>query len=154
VLLDNTSAVDVTWLDYQGRFWLFVGVLPEGHQCSPELHLFWSSAPWGPWHPHGGNPVVTSVRGARAAGLPFEREGQLIRPGQDCAARYGHRVRFYRVDRLSPDEYHETEIGTIEPEWLPGNVGTHTYNCDSRFETIDGRLRVWRWPGGRHASRQ
>jgi hypothetical protein len=32
----------------------------------------------------------------------------------------------------------------ISPDWLPGNVGTHTYNFDGRFEVMDGRVRVVR----------
>ena len=57
---------------------------------------------------------------------------------------YGHRIIFYRVERMDDEAYRETEIGTIGPEWLPGNLGTHTYSFDDRYEAIDGRVRVLR----------
>ena len=82
VLIDAIGAVDTTWLHYQGRYWLFVGVAAEV-AGSDELHLFSSDGPLGPWRPHQANPVATSIRGARPAGRPVVRNGQLIRPGQD-----------------------------------------------------------------------
>jgi hypothetical protein len=144
VLIDNVSAVDATWLHYLDRYWLFAGLRQDGSASSDELHIYSSGGPFGPWRPHRANPVVTTVRGARPAGRPFLAGGHLIRPGQDCAAVYGHLVRLYRVDRLSDAEYRETEVAQITPDWLPGNVGTHTYNSDTAFEVIDGRVRVWR----------
>ena len=63
---------------------------------------------------------------------------------QDCAKVYGHRVRFFRIDELSEECFHETEIAAIEAEWLPGNIGTHTFNFDDKYEVIDGRVRVMR----------
>jgi methionyl-tRNA formyltransferase len=142
VLIDGISAVDATWLHYHGRYWLFAAAAIEG--ASDALHIFSSAAPFGPWRPHRGNPVVTTIRGARPAGRLFIHNGQLIRPGQDGAKAYGHHVNLYRVDQLDDEGYRETQIGTIEPEWLPGNLGTHTYGFDERFEVLDGRVRIMR----------
>jgi hypothetical protein len=142
--MDGVSSVDTTWLRYQDRYWLFTGLTIDGTTASDELHVFWSSSPLGPWHPHLANPVVTTIRGARPAGRLFVNDGQLIRPGQDGAKVYGHKVHLYRVEVLNEAEYRETPILTIEPEWLPGNVGTHTYHLDEDFEVIDGRTLIVR----------
>ncbi|MEX0679271.1 MAG: hypothetical protein WD063_19500 [Pirellulales bacterium] len=144
VLIDGINCVDTTWLHYHDRYWLFSGVAMEGAMSSDELHVYWSDEPFGPWRPHRQNPVVTSIQGARPAGALFESDGQLIRTGQDGAKVYGHQVNFYRVERLDESEYRETPIGTIRPDWLPRNLGTHTYNLDNEYEVIDGRVRILR----------
>jgi hypothetical protein len=144
VLIDGIGAVDATWLRYGGKYWLFAGVGVEGALASSELHVFSSAAPFGPWQPHRENPVVTTIRGARPAGRIFSHDGRLIRPGQDCAKVYGHQVNLYHVEQLDDAGYRETQIGVIQPNWLPGNVGTHTYNVDSHYETMDGRVRILR----------
>lgn len=144
VLIDGIGAVDASWLHHGNKYWLFAGVGVEGALASSELHIFSSAAPFGPWKPHRENPVVTTIRGARPAGRIFMRDGQLIRPGQDCAKVYGHQVNLYRVEQLDDAGYRETQIGIIPPDWLPGNLGTHTYNIDNQYETIDGRVRILR----------
>ncbi len=68
----------------------------------------------------------------------------MIRPGQDGAKIYGHQIILYRVDQLDEEAYRETEIGVIGPDWLPRNLGTHTYSYDDRYEVLDGRVRVAR----------
>jgi hypothetical protein len=132
-LIEGLDAADATWLSHDGRFWLFANVGVVGGLGGDELHVFWSDAPFGPWQPLPGNPVVSSVRGARPAGRIFEHQGALVRPGQDSAKAYGHRVILYR-------------IGSIEPEWLPGNIGTHSLDVSDDFEVVDGRVRVSRIP--------
>lgn len=144
VLMDGVSSVDTTWLHYQDKYWLFTGITIEGTTASDELYVFWSDSPFGPWQPHHANPVVTTIQGARPAGRLFVHSGQLIRPGQDGAKVYGHRVHLYRVELLDESEYRETRIETIGPEWLPGNIGTHSYHRDEDYEVIDGRTLIMR----------
>ncbi len=144
VMLENVNCVDTTWLQHDGRFWLLAGAGTDAAGSSDELHVFHSPSPFGPWQPHQKNPVATTTRGARPAGRVFMLDQQLVRPAQDCAKVYGHRVRFFRIDELSEDNFRETEIGAIEADWLPGNIGTHTFNFDDKYEVIDGRVRVLR----------
>jgi hypothetical protein len=77
------------------------------------------------------------------------REGVVIRPGQDCSRGYGEAVVLNRVDKLSPSEYHETPVDRIEPDWMPGLEGTHTYTFDSQYECLDGYRQVRRLHIGR-----
>jgi hypothetical protein len=141
-LIEGLDAVDATWLAHDGKFWLFANVGIAGDSGSDELHVFWSDEPFGPWQPLPGNPVVSTVRGARPAGRIFEHQGSLVRPGQDSAKIYGHRVILYRIEELNIRRYREQAIGTIEPDWLPGNIGTHSLDVNDDFEVVDGRVRV------------
>ena len=76
--------------------------------------------------------------GARPAGRLFQQNGKWIRPAQDCSGVYGHRMTLRRIDQLTPDEYSETEIATIEPDWAAGLTATHTLNTAGDLTFIDG----------------
>ena len=54
------------------------------------------------------NPIVSDVRRARPAGRVLSRDGELIRPSQDCSGRYGRAVAFNRIVRLTPTEFGES----------------------------------------------
>jgi hypothetical protein len=143
VLLDGIRAVDTTVHIEPDRVWLFTNVL-EGPEDRGELHLFFSSSLDDRWHPHPANPIVSDPGRARPAGRLFNRNGALIRPGQDCSSGYGVAVVLNRVDVLSPSEYRETPLTRIEPDWMPGLEATHTYTFDSHYECLDGRRYVGR----------
>ena len=149
ILLDNVNAVDPTLVFHQGRWWLFAGIAVEGASTCDELHAFVADSPFGPFRPHRMNPLVSDVRSARPAGVMFERNGVLYRPGQDSSLGYGYRVVIHRVDELSETRYHETPVATIEPSWYEGNEGTHTFNFNEDFEVLDGRIRARRGPFAR-----
>jgi hypothetical protein len=148
ILLEDITAVDATLHPADGVLWLFANVL-EGEEDRGQLWLFSSPSLDGAWRPHPGNPIGTDPGRARPAGRLFKHGGQLIRPSQDCAHRYGTAVVMNRVDVLSPREYRETPVGRIDPDWLTGLEGTHTYTFDSRYECLDGIRRVGRL-GTRH----
>ena len=143
-LIPDLTAVDATILEHDERFWLFASVRRPRTRLSDELSLFHADSPRGPWTPHRRNPIVRDARSSRPAGRVFEQDGSLIRPSQDCALSYGRAVVFNRIDLLNDDEYRETAIGRIEPGWIGGNLGTHTYNRDARYEVVDGRRLVSR----------
>lgn len=146
VLLDGLVAVDATLHVDDGRLWLFANVM-EGHEDRGRLCLFSAASLDAEWLPHPRNPIVTDPRTARPAGRLFRRGDVLIRPSQDCAREYGEAVVLNRVDVLTPDDYRETPVDRIEPDWLTGVERTHTFTFDSRYECLDGyrhvrRLRV------------
>ena len=143
VLFSDVRAVDSTLLQHQGKCWLFANIaVTEGAPLNDELFLFYSDTPFGPWLPHPQNPIVSDVRRARPAGAIFEQDGQLIRPSQDCALRYGHKIRLNCIDVLTESEYREHEIGEIGPDWVRGNVATHTLSRDEKLQVVDGCRRI------------
>ena len=144
-LLDDVYAVDTTVLEHDGRLWFFTNLVTGAATVNEELSLFSAESLQDAWTPHPRNPVVTDVRRARPAGGILHRDGDLVRPGQDCALRYGHAVVFNRIDVLTESEYGETPVGRIDAGWRPGAVGTHTYTTDGEYELLDGywlRLRL------------
>jgi hypothetical protein len=142
VLLRDVVATDATLLRHAGRLWLFVAMAVDGGRPMDELFVFSSASLGGEWEPHPGNPVVSDVRGARPAGRVIARDGQLIRPAQDCSRVYGWRLVFNRIEVLSRTEYRERPIAAIEPDPESGNLRTHSYDADGVYEVLDGfRLR-------------
>jgi hypothetical protein len=145
VLIKDIRAVDATLFEKSGKFWLFTNVGVEGGSTWDELFLFMADSPLGPWKPHPKNPVVSDVRVARPAGKLFYDQGELIRPAQDCSVCYGHAINFRRVKLLSETDYQEETISRVTPEWMPGNMGTHTYNSSEQFQVLDGKIWRRRW---------
>ena len=137
VLLDGLTAVDATVHADDGLLWLFVNVV-DGPAHRGDLCVYWSPSLEGPWRPHPANPVVSDPRSARPAGRLFRHGTALIRPSQDCSRRYGEAVVLNQVEVLSKTDYRERPVGRIDPDWMPGLVGTHTYTFDSRYEFLDG----------------
>lgn len=148
-LFSNVKAVDATLLHYRDKFWLFANIGTERSPTTDELFLFHSQSPFGPWKPHPENPIVSDVCGARPAGRFIEQDGQLIRPAQDCSRRYGYKIKFNRVDVLTETDYRETPAGEMAPDWLRGNLATHTISEDNGLQVVDGCRRISRlWPRG------
>ncbi len=151
VLLDGLTAVDATLHAEDGVLWLFAHVI-EGPEDPGQLWLFTAPSLDAEWRPHPQNPIVTDWGSARPAGRLYRRAGALIRPSQDCSRRYGGAVILNRVDVLSPEEYRESPLDRIEPNWMPGIDGTHTYTFDSRYACLDGHRQVRRLPSRRSPS--
>jgi len=143
-LIDNTPATDPTILFHGGKVWLFVSGVRSEACINEELFLFCADSLRGDWTPHPCNPIVSDVRRARPAGRLFVRNGELIRPAQDCSAHYGHSVCFNRIEALSETEYRETPISVLRPEWRTGNLGTHTFNESEKLQVVDGRVLIRR----------
>ncbi len=137
-LLSDLHAVDATIYEHAGKLWMFVGLSNGRFSNSDELGIFFADDLLGPWTPHPANPVLSDVRRARPAGKLFVENGKVIRPSQDCGKAYGYALNFSEVLTLTETEYREQLIARITPDWLPGLLGTHTYNRTSRFEVIDG----------------
>ena len=131
--------VDSTIFREGQRWWLFTTVRdPRGRGLA--LCLFWADTPMGPWSYHPKNPISLDIRRARGAGHVLRDDIGLIRPSQDCSARYGSSFGFNRIVRLSTDDYCEEIVQVVEPTWAQGLVTTHTFNRVTGFEVTDGQI--------------
>jgi hypothetical protein len=157
VLLSDVYAVDATIHKQDGKYWMFVGISNGRYSNCDELGIYFADALKGPWTPHPDNPVVSDVRRARPAGAFFRDKGRLIRPSQDCAKAYGYAIVFSEIVTLSETEYKERPIARLDPDWVKGNLGTHTYTRTDQFEVIDGnfaaKVSTATQPGG-HAGQE
>jgi hypothetical protein len=136
------QAVDSTLFEHGGRFWLFTNISVSGGSTWDELFLFHSDSPLGEWIPHPNNPIVSDVRRARPAGKLFWLNGGLYRPSQESSLRYGYGVNLNRVEVLSENAYLETPVKLLTPDWLAGNLKTHTFNFNEDLEIVDAMIMV------------
>ncbi len=141
VLMD-VAGYDPTLHYHDGRYWLFINQKPHPMASSfDELYLYSSSDLFsGIWEPHPQNPIVSDVRCARPAGRIFKRGDYWIRPAQDSAKRYGHRIKLQKIIKWTTEDYQEETMDVIEP-WEPHILGTHTINFYEEWVVMDGQVR-------------
>lgn len=138
--LFDGPAVDTSVVEHDGRWWFFT-TLREPRGRSMMLVLFYADTVRGPWIFHPMNPISVDARNARGAGGIFRESGRLIRPSQDCSVRYGYGFSLREIVVLGPDAYEERSIVTVDPDWNPDLVATHTYARGATFEAVDGAVR-------------
>ena len=138
-LMENVEAVDTTLLERDGIWWMFVNIREHpGASLSEELFIFHSTEfLTNKWKPHPKNPVVSDVKNARQAGKIFAVNGNLYRVGQDCSVRYGYAMNINQITKLTEDEYSETRVQEITPNWKNRLLGTHTLNFQDGLAVID-----------------
>jgi hypothetical protein len=133
----HAPAVDTTvWIE-DGKYWFFV-TLQERRAAGLQLWLFHSNALDGEWISHPWNPISTDVRSSRGGGAIYRRDGELIRPSQDCSGNYGRRFDLNEITVLNTAEYRERPCASVEADGLRDMVGTHTYTRLDHIEMIDG----------------
>jgi len=92
----------------------------------------------GPWQFQPGGIVASDVRVARGAGAVFAAPGRLIRPSQDCSVSYGYALNLNEIVSLDGPGYRERTICRVDPGWMPGLKGVHSYSRVGDWEAIDG----------------
>ena len=137
-LLDNVRAIDATVFQHDNRWWLTFTDREKGGDAN--LYVWHAPDLWGPWEAHPLNPVKTDIRSARPGGTPFEYEGQLYRPAQDCSKTGGGKIVLNRVGRLTPTEFQEEPVAIVAPYAdTPYQDGLHTLSAAGDYTLIDAK---------------
>ena len=138
VLLDGVAGCDCAVMPFAGRWWMFGTDARDGP--FDKLRIWYADDLLGRWRPHAANPVKVDLASSRSAGAPFLSEGVLYRPAQDCSTGYGSRVVIHRVVCLSPTEFEEHPVTTLEPD-RNGRYpdGLHTLSLAPELTLIDGK---------------
>lgn len=136
-LVEGLPVVDTTPFHLEGTWYFFTTTRAP----NIETFLFYSDRLDGRWHYHPSNPVCSEAVRARGAGHLFLAGAKLFRPSQDQSGGYGSGIVLNEISRLTRTEYEERPFRTIQPDWLPGLIGTHTVNRDSVYEIVDGLRR-------------
>jgi hypothetical protein len=141
-IINNVYAVDSTLLKTKNKWWLFANVKEKGGSSWDMLYLYYADHPLSSqWTPHPLNPIVKDIHSARPAGRIFSHNGNLIRPSQDCSARYGYATNFNHIVTLTETDYAEICELTFKPPDKSEILATHTYNTAAGLTAIDAIQR-------------
>lgn len=147
-LIRDIVASDATLVEHGGRWWMFATVRDGGGAFSDQLHL-WSAPDFrGPWTPHPKNPLLIDVASARPAGRMVSRNGQLLRPVQDCRRSYGAALGIARVTQLDETGFEQVVETILNPGAGWAGRKLHTLNEAGGLEFIDGSAMAPRWKQG------
>ena len=146
-LLEGFPAVDPTIVRFNNRWWMFCVSGEQG--MDHQLHIWHADDLLGRWMPHAKNPVKIDNTSARPGGTPFQHEGKLYRPAQDCSRTYGWRTKIMLVTKLTPNEFAEEQAAAISPrpDW-PFAGGLHTISAVSDDVTLIDAKRYLFTAGG------
>ena len=139
--------VDSVIINHDGKYWIFGSDHTGfGAKKNGQMEIWYSSSPFGPWKPHKKNPIFNTDKsfGARNGGRPFVYNGNLYRMGQDSGETYGRRVRAFKVEVLTQDEFKEVEVSLGIDE---SNKGRNAWN-GARYHHLDvQQLSYGKWIG-------
>ena len=142
-IMSNVSAVDTTIFNHDNKWWMFTGIKENiGSSNSDELFLFHSDNPLtDKWEPHSKNPIISDVRQARPAGKIFSFKDKLYRPSQNSSKFYGYGISINQINNITKNEYEETSITSILPDWDKNITRVHTFAYDSGLSMIDAKIK-------------
>lgn len=145
-IMEDIDAVDATIYFYNEKWWMFVNIneIAKSASYDDELFLFFCDNPFDNkcrWVAHPQNPIISDCKLARPAGKIFEYNGALYRPSQNCSQRYGYGFNISHIDILNENEYKETLVTKVEPNWERGVVATHTFNRVNSIHIIDCQIK-------------
>jgi hypothetical protein len=137
----NVSAVDSTLLESNGKWWLFTCLTDRNNSGLDALYLYYADQPTSEqWISHPQNPIVKDLKFARPAGRIFLRNGDFIRPSQDCSLLYGRAINFSRITMLTESKYEEIHESTLRPPRMTNILATHTWNESKDLRVTDALL--------------
>ena len=146
-LINSVAVVDPVIFQYDSKWWL-LGT--DKSSTNTLLNIWFADDLMGSWQPHLLNPVKTDIRSARPAGPVCMVDGRLIRPAQDCAKYSGYRISVMEIETLTPTQFSEKLLHTLE---LAGNgpiKGIHTVSGNENFAAFDQKSHVFIWANFLH----
>ncbi|WP_169567967.1 hypothetical protein [Sneathiella limimaris] len=141
--LGGIPFVDPTPFWHKGLLWLFA--TRQDDNPNQNLYLYYAAPPFNEWQAHPQNPVKENLSSARPAGSLFHmKDGELIRPAQDCSRTYGGAVTLNRITELSTRHFQEEYFITLAPQsdWSYSD-GLHTISTYQNMTIIDAKK--WRF---------
>jgi hypothetical protein len=140
-LLTGIEAADATLFAHAGRWWLFCARRDGRLRMNESLCAFWADSPLSrQWTPHPANPLVRDFSGARPAGrILHDAAGRLLRPAQDCVRRYGHGLKLFQIEDLTPTGYRERCVWHGTGPALGGWQGLHHLDWQDGLLVMDAQ---------------
>ena len=141
-LFEGDSCAETTlFRDPSGILWCFVNKSTDkfNDHCS-ELYIYRiDDIKEGRITPHKKNPVIIDTRCARNAGpIYVNKDGETIRPSQiNENDVYGYGLNLCRIDKLTIDEYKETIVQSLIPQFATDAIGMHHVDQVGEHFVID-----------------
>ncbi len=144
--LEGWSTADSTLFKHRGQWWLFTN-LSEHHAFEDHCSALYAFQVDGPELkrivPHRRNPIVVGSATARNAGRIFSRHRRLYRPAQyNAHGIYGYGLNIMEIEQLDLDDYRETCVRRILPDFKPGLTGCHHFDASGSRYILDARLNA------------
>ena len=139
VLMSNVSAVDTMIFERDGLWWLFTNIDPTNTESyGAELFIFHSDNPLREeWRSHPKNPIAIDSAKGRNAGILFD-DRWIYRVAQKQGfGSYGKGLSINKITVLDTDEYSETELHSVEPNFFPKLVGCHHLHSNGNISVFD-----------------
>lgn len=138
VLMSDVSATDTMIFQRDGVWWLFTNIDSIGSGDYSELSIFYSDSPLSEaWHPHPKNPIFVDSMKARNAGLLFD-ENSIFRVSQRQGFEmYGKGSSINKILILNKNDYVESTLISIEPNFYNKILGTHHLHSNGEFSVFD-----------------
>ncbi len=139
VLMSNVSAADTMIFEHGGMWWLFANIDPlDQRDHSSELFIYYADNPLtDKWTPHSQNPIFVDSTKARNAGILHDNEA-IYRvsqvPGYNV---YGKGFAVNKIMRLTPTEYLEGRMFSVEPNFFDKIDGTHHLHSNGTVCAFD-----------------
>ena len=153
-LLSGLNFTDSSIFNYNKRWWLFTETDP---QKDGTLRLYYAGDIFGPWTEHPQSPIVEDDENiARPGGRVIDFKGDIYRVAQDDWPTYGNKLRVFKIDNLTTDEYREHEIceapvfdiekreNEKKPDWISGGIhqlDAHEVSQGHWIACVDGLNR-------------
>jgi hypothetical protein len=137
-IMSDVIASDTMIFEKDGTWWLFTNIDPVEADCCSELYIFYAESPLcNAWIPHRKNPIFIDSFKARNGGILFH-QGSVYRVAQKQEfGRYGKSTSINRIDVLTKEEYSETQLCFVEPNFFPRITGTHHLHCNDSVCVFD-----------------
>ena len=138
-LISNISAVDTIIFEKNLTWWLLTNSGFSDLNKSSELNIFYSKD--GPltsdWIPHKKNPIYVDSRIARNGGIAFNNH-DIYRINQKFGfGQYGKEFDLNLIEEINEENFIEKKICNIKPLFFRKINGTHHFNNNEDFCTID-----------------
>ena len=136
--------IDATLLQTGETWWMFYAPMGSDRERLTHLHIASAPGPTGPWTPHPGNPVHIDPHGARPGGTPFEQDGTVWLPVQDCRQSYGSGLRMLAIQGLAEGRIFATTGPLIAAPGAaaPFVTGCHTLSGAGPVTLFDVKRQV------------
>jgi hypothetical protein len=139
VLMDGVSAVDTMLFEKDNIWWMFTNIDPANadDNCS-ELFIFFTDDPVnGEWTAHSENPVIIDSSKARNAGLLFDGKDVYRVAQKQAFDLYGHGFSINKVLVLNTEQYAETQVRAVKPNFFANLKGTHHMHSNGEVSVFD-----------------